>query len=132
MSSIQAFWFVAFALADRMATLPAPPICSAMRSTWLLAMPSALAWLTYRSRQSSEVSESKVTTFVPASRASLMASQIALGSFGGDDEGVHALLRAVLMYCTCASGLASCGPTSSKVPPNSSTASSPPASLVSK
>ena len=63
-----------------MAIWPASPICSVIRSTWTFAMPSAVAWLMNRSRQSGLVSESKVTTLTPASRASLSASQMASGS----------------------------------------------------
>ena len=40
-SSIQAFWLVALAEADRIATSPESPICSAIMSTCTLAMPSA-------------------------------------------------------------------------------------------
>ena len=57
-SSIQAFWFVAFAVADRIATSPASPICSAIRSTWVFAMPSAVAWLIGSRRPSGPVSAS--------------------------------------------------------------------------
>jgi hypothetical protein len=81
MISIQAFWFVAFAVADRIATLPAPPICSPIRSIWVCAMPSAVAWLMKTSRQAGSVSESKVTTLAPPERAWSSAEQIALGSF---------------------------------------------------
>src|SRR6476661_7578731 len=104
--SIQAFWFVAFALADRMAISPASPICWEIRSIWLLAMPSALAWLMNRSRQSGLVSESNVMTFVPADWASLIALQMAFGSFAEMTSALTPCCAAVLMYCTCASGLA--------------------------
>ena len=80
MMSIQAFWLVALAAAERIATSPESPICSAIMSTWTLAMPSAVAWLMNRSRQSGFMSESKVTTLVPASRASLSESQSASAS----------------------------------------------------
>ena len=56
------------------------------------AMPSAVAWLMNRSRHSGLVSESKVTTFTPASRASLSASQIASGSFAETTRPPDALL----------------------------------------
>src|SRR3954453_5654221 len=112
MISIQAFWFVAFAVAERIATSPFSPICSAMMSIWLLAMPSALAWLMNRSRQSGLVSESKVMTLVPADWASLMALQMAFGSFAEMTSALTPCCAAVLMYCTCASGLAVSGPTS--------------------
>ena len=73
-----------------------------------------------------------MTTLVPASRASFSASQIALGSLAETTSPLMPCCAAVLMYCTWASGLPSCGPTSANVPPNSSTAFLPPASLVSK
>ena len=58
MSSIQAFWFVALAVAERIAILPASPICSAIRSTWIFAMPAASAGWMNMSRQSALVSAS--------------------------------------------------------------------------
>ncbi len=95
-------------------------------------MPSARGLVDEEVAALGSVSESKVTTLVPASRASLSASQMALGSLAETTSALTPCWAAVLMYCTCASGLASCGPTSSNVPPNSSTAFLPPASLVSK
>src|SRR6478736_5585794 len=79
-TSIHAFWLVALALAERIAISPASPIWSAIMSTWTLAMPSVLAWLTNTSRQDGSVSESKVTTLVPASLAWFSESHSALGS----------------------------------------------------
>ncbi len=73
-----------------------------------------------------------MTTLVPASRASLSASQSASGSLAETTSALTPCWAAVLMNGTWASGLAVSGPTSSNVPPNSSTAFSPPASLVSK
>src|SRR5665647_1078017 len=57
MRSIQAFWFVALAEADRIAISPVSPICLAIMSTSTLAMPSAVAWLMNRLRHSGLVSE---------------------------------------------------------------------------
>ena len=91
-SSIQAFWFVALAVADRIAISPSSPICSAIRSTWTLAMPSALAWLTNRSRQSGSVSESKVTTLVPAVAGLVERVADRLRVVGRDHQRVDALL----------------------------------------
>lgn len=79
-AAIQVFWFVALAVADRMATWPCPPVCSAIRSTWVCAMPSVVAWLMKTSRHSGSVSESKVTTLDPAERAWSSALQMAFGS----------------------------------------------------
>ena len=65
-----------------------------------------------RSRHSGFVSESKVTTFTPASRASLSASQIASGSFAETTSPPTPCWAAVWMKLTCEVGLASDGPTS--------------------
>ena len=68
-------------------------------------MPSAVAWLMNRSRHSGSVSESKVTTLTPASRASLSASQIAVGSLAETTSASTPCWAAVLMNGTCASGV---------------------------
>ena len=91
-SSIQAFWLVALAAARGSRSRRSRRSARRSCSTWALAMPSASAWLTNRSRHSGSVSESKVTTLTPASRASLSASQIAVGVVGRDDERADALL----------------------------------------
>ena len=96
-ASFQAFWFVALAVAERMATSPSSPICSAIRSPCTFAMPAASAWLMNRSRQSALVSESNVTTLVPASRASFSASQMAFGSFAATSRAERPCWAAVLM-----------------------------------
>ena len=57
---------------------------------------------------------------------------MALGSLADTTSALVPCWAAVLMNGTCASGLAWSGPTSLKVPPNSSTAVLPPLSLVSK
>ena len=132
MSSIQVFWLVALAAAERIATSPAPPICSAIRSTCEVAMPSASAWLMNRSRHSGSVSESKVTTLVPALLASSRASQMAVGSLAETTRLSTPCWAAVLMNGTWASGVAVSGPTISKLPPNSSDALVAPVALASK
>ena len=86
-------------------------MCSAIMSTCTFAIPSAVAWFTKTSRQSGLVSESKVTTLMPADMACLRASQ---GADGSSEEMMIALVPcwvAVLMNGTCPSGVASCGPT---------------------
>src|SRR5687768_6342045 len=69
MIAIQAFWLVAFGVADSTAISPAPPDCSSaiFASDW--PMPSVVAWLMNASRQSLLASESKVTTLIFAARA---------------------------------------------------------------
>ena len=123
---------MALAAAERIATSPESPIWSAIMSTCTWAMPSAVAWLMNRSRHDGSVSESKVTTLVPASRAALMESHRALGSLAEITSALMPCWAAVSMKLTWASGAAASGPTSANVPPNSSTAFLPPASLVSK
>src|SRR5580765_7306195 len=107
--AIHAFWLVALAAADRIAISPESPICLAIMSTCTLAMPSAVAWLTNTSRQSGLVSESKVTTLMPADIACLSASH---GADGSSEEITIALVPccvAVLMNGTWPSGVAVCG-----------------------
>jgi hypothetical protein len=58
MNSIQVFWFVALAVAERIAISPLWSIMSASNWTWLRPISSELAWLMKRSRQSLEASES--------------------------------------------------------------------------
>src|SRR6476619_6251336 len=88
-SAIQEFWLVALAAADRIAISPESPISLAIMSTCTLAMPSAVAWLTNTSRQSGLVSESKVTTLMPADFACFRASH---GAEGASDEMTIALV----------------------------------------
>ena len=90
-------------------------------------MPSAVAWLMNRSRQSGLVSESKVTTLPPAWRASFSAPQMASLSLADDDDHVGALLRQRVDVADLrADALASDGPVSLYSPLNSSTATLPP------
>ena len=95
-------------------------------------MPAASADCTNRSRYFGLMSASKVMTFVPASRALVSESPRASGSLADITIADVCFCASVSMYCACASGLASCGPTWEYVPPNSLTAASPPASLMSK
>src|SRR6476661_3832565 len=104
--AIHEFWFVAFALADRIAISPLSPIALATMSTSTLAMPSAVAWLMKRSRYWGSVSESKVTTLVPAFLAWVSASPMAFGSLAETTRALTCCWAAVLMYWTCASGVA--------------------------
>src|SRR6266545_6404140 len=117
-SSIQAFWFVAFGVADRIAIFPDPPIWSEMSLTWFSAMPCAVAWLTNTSRQFLLVSESNVTTFAPPWRAWLIAPQIAFGSFAEIAMTFEPCWVSVLMYDTWEDADASDGPTSLYLPLN--------------
>src|SRR5919107_3296657 len=72
-SAIHAFWLVALGVADRIATLPEPPIACEISLTCTWAMPSAVAWLTNRARQDGVGSEAYVTALAPALRAWLGA-----------------------------------------------------------
>src|ERR1041384_5232286 len=70
MTSIQAFWFVAFGVADRIAiSPPLGPACSEVIFTSDSPMPCVVAWLMNASRQSLLASESNVTTLIFAARA---------------------------------------------------------------
>src|SRR3954451_11073733 len=131
-TSIQAFWLVALAVAERIAISPASPIWSAIMSTWTLPMPSELAGWTNRSRHDGSVSASKVTTLVPASLAWLSESHSAFGSLAESTMAEVCFCASVSMYWAWASGLPSWGPTWEYFPPNSVTAFLPPASLMSK
>ncbi len=131
-SLIHSFWLVALAAAERIATSPLSPICSAIRSTWLLAMPAASAWLTKTSRNCGSVSESIVTTLVPALRASSRASPMAVGSLAETTSAPARCWVAVLMKLTWESGVDSVGPTCDHLVPISFAAFLPPASEASK
>ena len=90
--AIQAFWLVALAAAERIATSPASPICSAIMSTWTWAMPSAVAWLMNRSRQVGVdvgVEGDDLGAGV-AGRVERVAQRLRV--VARDDERVHALL----------------------------------------
>jgi hypothetical protein len=65
MTLIQAFWLVAFAVAERIAISPLLPICFAIDSTWFLPTSSVVTWLTKTLRASGATSESMATTFTP-------------------------------------------------------------------
>ena len=80
MTSIQAFWFVAFGVAERIAISPSPPASSFAILARLSPMPWVVAWLMNASRHSLAESESNVTTLMPAWRAWLSDGQTALGS----------------------------------------------------
>ncbi len=79
-------------------------------------MPSGVAWLMYRSRHPTLVSESKVTTFVPADMACWIALHGALGSSAEITSAFTPCWAAVLMKETWPSGVAVSGPTSAYLP----------------
>ena len=132
MNLIHSFWLVAFAVAERIAISPAPPICSAMSSTWISATSFATTWLMNTSRQSGFVSESKATIFAPPDRASSSAGQTASGSFAAMTMTFVPACVSALMNETWLEALASSGPTT-WLPPNpaASAPSSPPPSTTS-
>src|SRR4051794_4295001 len=126
MASTQALRFVALGPPDSMPTLPVPLRCLPIRSTRPSATPWTVTWLTNRSRHL--VSESKVTTLTPACWAALRSAQTAFGSFAASTMAPACCCVAVWMNEDWAVGLASVGPTSWNLPPNSSVAAFPPAS----
>src|SRR3954464_701823 len=77
---IQVFWFVALAVAERIAIWPLPPICLAMRLTWPLPMSGADVWLMNTVRALGATSESIATTLTTRWAACLSAGATALGS----------------------------------------------------
>src|SRR3954469_22942432 len=80
-TAIQAFWFVAFGVAERIAISPSPPACSLAILTRLSPMPWVVAWLMKASRQSLLASESNATMLMPAWRAWFSDGHTAFGSF---------------------------------------------------
>src|SRR4051812_26475393 len=79
-TSIHAFWLVAFGVADRIAMSPEPPASSFATFTRLSPIPWVVAWLMKASRQSLLASESNATTLILAARAWLSDGQTAFGS----------------------------------------------------
>src|SRR5260370_6938123 len=82
MYTIQAFWFVALAAADRMAIWPLLPISLASRSTSEVPICWVLAWLLNRwlGLGPQLTSESNATIFIPAAAAGLSDGHAADGS----------------------------------------------------
>ena len=111
MNLIHSFWFVAFAVADRMAISPLPPICSAISLVWISATSLATTWLMKTSRQSGLASESNATILAPAVRASPRAVQTASGSFAAITMTLVPAWVSALMKETWLDAEASSGPT---------------------
>src|SRR6201991_4582133 len=132
MKSIQVFWFVAFGVAERIAMSPPSGICLASSCTSERPRSSAAAWLMNRSRPSGAVSESYVTTLMPAARAFCSAGTTAFGSLAEMTIASCFCVVSVLMYDTCDDAVASDGPTRLNSPLSALTASSPPLSEIVK
>ena len=116
-----------------MATLPEPPICSETMSSMVIATCLDSTWLMNRSRQSAAASESKVTTFVPALRASCRAGHTASGSFAAITRTLVPACTSELMKETCEEEEASRGPTTlTSANPIAPAASFPPPSMTSE
>src|SRR4051812_9678129 len=133
MNLIQVFWFVAFGVAERMAIWP-PSGPSCLARSWTSERPrsSAAAWLMNRSRPSGAVSESYVTTLMPAALAFCSAGTTAFGSLAEMTIASCFCVVSVLMYDTCDEAVASDGPTRLYSPLRALTASSPPLSEIVK
>src|SRR4029078_414006 len=80
MTLIHAFWFVALAVADRIAIWPLLPICLAIDSTWFWPTSFVVTWLMNTLRASGATSESIATTLIPRWAACLRAGATAFGS----------------------------------------------------
>ena len=126
MTLIQAFWLVAFAVADRIAISPLSPICLAIDSTWSLPTSSVVTWLMNTLRASGATSESMPTTFTPRCAACFSAGATALGSLPAMMIASGFCWTAVLMIGICVDAPASVGPVIRFEPPSSLSASSTP------
>src|SRR3954453_6986002 len=129
---IQVFWLVALAVAERIAMLPSLLICLASVCTSVRPRSSAEAWLMNMLRPSGAVSESYVTTLMPASIAFLSAGTMALASLAEIAIAPTFWVLSVLMYGTWAVGEVSDGPTRLNFAPRPSTAVLPPLSEIVK
>src|SRR4051812_16920540 len=132
MNLIQVFWFVALAVAERMAMLPSLLICFASVCTSVRPRSSAEAWLMNMLRPSGAVSESYVTTLMPEFIAFLSAGTTAFVSLAEIAIAPTFCVVSVLMYGTCAVGDVSDGPTRLNFAPRPSTAVLPPLSEMVK
>ena len=131
MNLIQVFWFVAFAVAERIAISPLPPICSAISLTWPSPMSCEEDWLMNSVRASGATSESIATTFTPRWAACLSAGATALGSLPAMISASGFCWTTELMSGTCEDAPASVGPLMRFVPPTSLSASVTPECSVS-
>src|SRR3954467_12441782 len=80
MTLIHAFWFVAFAVADRIAIWPLLPICLAIDSTWFCPTSFVVTWLTNTLRASGGAAECIATAFTPRCAACFRPGVTAFGS----------------------------------------------------
>ena len=131
MNLIQVFWFGAFAVAERIAISPLPPICFEISSTWPLPISGAEVWLTNTVRASGATSESIATTLTPRWSACLRAGATAFGSLPAMMIASGFCWTAELMIDTCEEAPASVGPEIRFEPPSSLSASSTPECSVS-
>ena len=125
-TSIHAFWFVAFAVAERIAISPLLPICLAIDSTWFSPTSCVVTWLTNTLRASGATSESMATTLTSRCAACLSAGATAFGSLPAMMIASGFCWTAALMIAICDDAPASVGPVIRFEPPSSSSASSTP------
>ena len=92
MTLIQAFWFVALAVAERIAISPLSPICLAIDSTWFSPTSCVVTWLTNTLRASGATSESIADDLDPALRRLLERGGDGVRVVAGDDDRVGLLL----------------------------------------
>src|SRR3954447_19042400 len=126
MTLIHAFWFVALAVADRIAIWPLLPICLAMDSTWFSPTSFVVTWLTNTLRASGATSESIPTILIPFCAACLRAGATALGSLPAMMIAVGFCWAIELMSGTCDDAPASVEPWMRSLPPSSLAASTTP------
>src|SRR5919112_858952 len=126
MTLIHAFWFVALAVAERIAISPLSPICLAIDSTWFWPTSWVVTWLTNTLRASGATSESMPTTVTPRFAACLSAGATAFGSFPAMMIASGFCWTAALMIEICDDAEASVGPVIRLEPLSSFSASSTP------
>src|SRR5215216_5429136 len=123
---IHAFWFVALAVAERIAMSPLYPTCLPIDSTWFSPTSCVVTWLTNTLRASAATSESMPTTLMPRCAACLSAGATASGSLPAMMIASGFCWTAALMIEICDDALASVGPVILLEPPSSFSASSTP------
>ena len=123
MTLIHAFWFVALAVADRIAIWPLLPICLAIDSTWFSPTSFVVTWLMNTLRASGATSESIATTLMPRWAACLRAGATAFGSLPAMMIAFGFCWTIELMSGTCDDAPASVEPWMRLLPPSSFSAS---------
>src|SRR3954465_4614333 len=126
MTLIHAFWFVALAVADRIAIWPLSPICLAIDSTWFWPTSFVVTWLTNTLRAPGATSGSIATTLIPRCAACFSDGATAFGSLPAMMIAAGFCWAIELMSGTCDDPPASGEPWRRAAPPGSLAASTAP------